>query len=605
VNLSAFPGLRRKTSTPGSASNRRAAMATISYSGSRLNALALARSGHAKHRTPGGLIITLAIAAVTLAPVLYVFAASFDASGIGEPYRFGLSGWEEMFSNAKTANAIAYSFILSARVPIAICFAIVIAWLLIRVDIPGGKFIEFALWFGFFLPTVPMVMGWTLLLDRNYGLINLALAKLPFVHGPVFAVDSVPGIMWLHLAMTTIPLMVILLTPAFRQLDAAYEEAADMAGASTWMTLRRITLPLLAPAIITAFLAALIRSLETFEVEQIVGTPVGIYVYATRIYDLISWEPPLLTQAMALAALFLLLLLILAVPYQMFLVKSKRSATLSGRGVLLKARMQPWWAWPASIGVMLYVAFSIVLPFATLIVGSFAKLFGFFFIDDAWTISHWLAVLLDATFLRSAVNSIVLGIAVGTLGLIVYSLIAWMLERGNLPGGSLVGIMVWLPWAIPGLVLGLTLLSLLLKAPLISGLYGTIVPLVIALVVKELPLGVQLLRTSVSQVSAELEEAAEVSGADFPFTFRKVILPLISPMAVSVFILVFAATIRDISTVVLIAAPGVRTLSLLMFDFASSGRLESAAVIGVLIAFLCVGMSFFAYRTGMRMEPDR
>ena len=95
---------------------------------------------------------------------------------------------------------------------------------------------------------------------------------------------------------------------------------------------------------------------------------------------------------------------------------------------------------------MLYVACSIILPFATLIVGSFAKLFGFFFIDDAWTVSHWLAVLLDETFLRSAVNSIMLGIAVGTLGLIVYSLIAWVLERGNLWGGSLVGIMVWLPW---------------------------------------------------------------------------------------------------------------------------------------------------------------
>ena len=579
-------------------------MASVSHSGSSLNALALAGSSLVKRRTRG-LIIALAIAAVTLAPVLYVFAASFDVAGIGEPYRFGLAGWEEVFSSAKTANAIAYSFILSARVPIAICIALLVAWLLIRVDIPGAKFIEFALWFGFFLPTVPMVMGWTLLLDRNYGLINLALAKLPFVQGPVFATDSVPGIMWLHLATTTVPIMVILLTPAFRQLDAAYEEAAGMAGASSWMTLRRVTLPLLAPAIITAFLAALIRSLETFEVEQIVGTPAGIYVYATRIYDLISWEPPLLTQAMALAALFLLLILMLAIPYQLFLIRSKPSATLSGRGVRLRARVQPWWAWPASIGVLAYVACSIGLPFATLIVGSFAKLFGFFFIEDAWTASHWSAVLLDENFLRSAANSIVLGIGVGTIGLILYSLIAWVLERGNLWGGSLIGIMVWLPWAIPGLVLGLTLLSLLLNLPLISGLYGTIVPLVIALVVKELPLGVQLLRTSVSQVSAELEEAAEVSGADFPYTFRRVTLPLISPMAVSVFILVFAATVRDISTVVLIATPGMRTLSLLMFDFVSSGRLESAAVIGVLIAFLSVGMSLFAYRIGMRMEPDR
>ena len=148
------------------------------------------------------------------------------------------------------------------------------------------------------------------------------LAKLPFVSGPVFSIHSVIGIMWAHLSLTTVPIMVILLTPALRQLDSTFEEAAEISGAGTLTTLFRVTVPLLTPAILTAFLASLIRSLETFEVEQLLGVPAGIFVYATRMFDLINWSPPLFPQAMALASLFLAILLAMALLYQGYLHRS-------------------------------------------------------------------------------------------------------------------------------------------------------------------------------------------------------------------------------------------------------------------------------------------
>jgi ABC-type Fe3+ transport system permease subunit len=116
-----------------------------------------------------------------------------------------------------------------------------------------------------------------------------------------------------------------------------------------------------------------------------------------------------------------------------------------------------------------------------------------------------------------------------------------------------------------------------------------------------MPIGIQLLRGALAQISAELEEAATMSGGTFLFIFRRVTLPLMAPALVSVFLLTFAGTIRDISTILLIAAPGTRTMSLLMFDFASSSRLESAAVVGVLIAFICLFMTALAARIGGRM----
>ena len=134
-----------------------------------------------------------------------------------------------------------------------------------------------------------------------------------------------------------------------------------------------------------------------------------------------------------------------------------------------------------------------------------------------------------------------------------------------------------------------------------SVIYGTIIPLILALIIKEMPIGVQMLKTSLGQLSPQLEEAAVMAGGTFGMIFRRITLPLIAPMLVSVFLLTFAGTIRDISTVVLVAAPGLRTISLLMFDYATAGRFESAAVIGVIIAMISVVITTVAFRIGVRM----
>jgi iron(III) transport system permease protein len=558
-----------------------------------------ARAPGMRYEWLAGLLLLILIGLVTLAPVAYVVVESFDVSPLGAPFRFGLDGWRDIVGSQRTWNSIIYSFILSVRVPIAILVALGISWLLIRIDIPGKRFIELSLLFGFFLPGVPMMMGWVLLLDKNYGLLNVLAQKLPFITEPVFSIYSIPGIMWVHLSLTTIPIMVILLAPAFRQLDAAYEEAAEMSGAGPLTAFRRVTLPLLAPAILTAFIAGLIRSLETFEVEQLLGVPANIYVYATRIFEMISREPPLFPQALALSTLFLAILFVLSGFYQLYLRRAGNRATITGKGGRLQSRKRAW-APLVSVLLILYVAFSIFLPLAVLIAGSLNKLFGFFFLDDPWTTNHWVQVISDDRFVRAVFNSISLGMMVGIIGVLAFSLLSWVIVRSRLWSRDLISFLVWLPWAIPGLVLGVTLLSLLLNVPGLNKLYGTLTPLILALLIKELPIGVQMIRAAIAQTSHELEEAGKMSGAHFRQIFHRVTLPLIAPTLISVFLLVFASTVRDISTVVLIAAPGTRTLSLLMFDFASSGRFESAAVVGVIIAVIALGVTAIAFRLGQR-----
>ena len=545
-----------------------------------------------------GAMFVLFIGLLTVVPILYVLVSSFDVANVGLPFKFGLDGWREIFSNSKTWSSVVYSFILAVRVPIATIVGFAIAWLLVRAAIPGSRLLELAFWFTFLLPALPLLLGWTLLIDENYGLLNVALMQLPFVTGPIFSIHSIGGIIWVHLAMTTVPIMVILLSPSLRQLDHSYEEAAEMSGAATFTKLRKITIPLVFPAIATSFILSLIRSLEAFEVERVLGTPVNINVYSTRIYDFISLEPPQFPQAMALSCLFLVVLLSLAIFYQRYLARAGDRAVVNGRGVRLRGAQRVWWHYIASGILWLYLAITLALPLIVLISGSLTRLFGFFFIPDPWTLEHWQVVFTDSRFLGAAATSFILGGLVGGVGILIFALIAWVLVRSTVPGRNLVSIMVWLPWAIPGLVLGVTLLSLILGTPGLSLLYGTIVPLILAMLIKELPIGVQLMRTAVGQVSGQLEEAAIMSGAQFGLIFRRITLPLVAPMLVSVFLLIFAGTLRDIGTVVLIATPGTQTLALLMFEFAVSGQLESAAVLGVIVAIICMVVTVISLRIG-------
>jgi iron(III) transport system permease protein len=548
-----------------------------------------------------GIALVLLVALVTVLPIAFVVANSFNVARPGQPWTFGLAGWQDaLFGNARTLAAIGYSFLFAMRAPLAVALAFLIAWLLIRVQVPGRDAIEVVLWLSFFLPALPMTLAWLLLLDQNYGVVNQMLKVLPIPLGPI-NIQSVLGILWVHMSLSTVPVMTILLLPAFRLMDASVEEAARVCGSTNGQVLRRITLPLLLPAILTALLAGLIRSLEAFEIEQLLGTRAGIYVYATRIYDLITFEPPQFPQAMALSTLFLGILFVLALLYQRF-VAGHSYATVTGRGMSRRPLLAGRWRYAASTALFAYLGFGILLPLGLLVIGSFMKLFGFFFIEAPFTATHWEKVLTSPQFGQALRNSLLTGLGTAGIGLLAYSVLGYVVARSTLTGRRLLGVLTWLPWAVPGMLLGIALLWLLLSAPVLGALYGTIGALLFALIVKELPLGVNLSSVAFAQVASELEQSSRVCGASWWTTYRRIMLPLIAPALVGVFAISFISALRDISTTVLLATPGTRTLSLLMFQFSMAGNMESAAVVGLIITALALAVALTARRLGLNLS---
>lgn len=541
------------------------------------------------------------VAVVVVPPVLVVVLGSFNSQSLGTGFHFTLDAWNAALSNSNSLSAIVTSFLLTARVPIGLAVAFTFAWALIRLDIPCKRLIEFGLWFAFFVPTLPLMLGWILLLDGHYGIISTAA---PFLG---LEIHSYWGIMWVHLTASTIPVIVIFLRPALENLDLGLEEAALMHGATRWQVWRTVTLPLIAPAVATAFLAGMVKGLEVFEVEQILGLPAGIQVFSTRIYALLGWEPPIYGEAMALSTMFLALMIVAAAYYVRFAARRGNAPTigLKGRQVQHAPRTVVTWSFFGAIAG--YFLLGLLLPLAMAVLGSFSRLFGFMSVDNPLTFSHWADVLGAEAFTGAIRTSVAVGLGVAVVGTIVYGGLGWAMSRAPSRSRSwrVVGVLVWMPWAVPGILLGVAYLVIFLNVPVVRQFHGTVLPMVLVLLIMTMPLAVSMAQSAASQIPREFEEASLMAGAGRLAMLRTVTLPLMAPMMISVFLFALMQTLRDISATVLLATPDTRTLPLLMFSYTSSGNLEAASVVGVIIALtalvITLGVLKLARRVGVEM----
>lgn len=541
-----------------------------------------------------GLIVVVGF--LVLTPLFLMILNSFQTARPGQPIVWGLEGWVKAFSTPGIVKAMINTFNLAVtRQTIALIIGSFFAWLIARTDIPMKGTLEFFFWLSFFLPALPEAMGWILLLDPKYGLLNQGLMGLG-VSQPLFNIYSFWGIVWAHMG-GTISVKVMLLAPAFRNLDAALEEASKISGASGWHTFFHIVIPVMMPAILVTTILGLIRSLEAFEIELLLGTPIGLQVYSTKIHELVTWEPPQFAPAMALSTVFLGILLLM-VALQRRYIANRNYETVTGRGFSVRRTPLGRWRYPAFALVLCFAMVVTIVPTSLLLLGTFMKLFGFFSIADPWTLDNWRATLTDPVLLRSLWNTLAIGLGSGVIGVLFFAVIAYMIVKTRNAGRWLLDFLSWLPWSIPGILLGVALLWTFLQTKIFLPIYGTIYLLMIAMVIKSMPFGTQMIKSVLIQLGSDLEEASKVCGGTWFHTFRRVILPLAMPALITVGLVGFISAARDISTVVLLGSGKSRTLSLLMLDFAAGAEFEKATVVAVIIVGLVVGAALSARALG-------
>jgi iron(III) transport system permease protein len=544
--------------------------------------------------------LLLLLVLLVLYPVVMVVLSSFQTSRPGQAAAWSLEAWRVALADPSMAQAIWNTLLLIvAQHGISLPIAVALAWVLARTDIPGAHWLEFLFWIAFFLPALPVTLGWILLLDPEYGLLNQIALALPFIGHPVFNIYSFWGIVWAHLGHSSIAVKVMLLTPAFRNLDASLEEASRIAGASTLGTVWRVAVPLMAPALLVVALLATIHSLQAFEIEAILGPPFQFFIFSTKVYRLINQEPPLFASATALSTSVLLLVLPL-ICLQRWVTTRRSYTTVSGQFRAGKVRLGRWRlpVFALVLGIALLIT---VVPFTLLVLGTFMKLFGFFNLAQPWTTEHWGRVFQDPIFLTSVRNTLALALGTALVAVALFSLTAYVAVRTHYPARGVLDFVSWFPSTLPGIILGLGLLWVFLGNPLLRPVYGTLAILIIATVISTMTLGVQIIKSHLVQFSFELEEAARIGGGSWWHVYRHVVLPLLTPVLLLVGAVSFISAARNVSTVALLATSGTRPLSLLQLDFMVEGRYEAAAVVGVIVVLLTTGIALLARVFGLRL----
>jgi len=537
---------------------------------------------------------------IVLYPLVLILINSFNTATIAEPPVYGLKAWREAFSEygiwRSLWNSVKIGIVLQV---IALPLGIFVSWLLARTNILFANVFEFGFWISFFLPSLATTFGWMLMLDPSTGLINAWLRQIPFLSGLNFDIYSFAGIIWVHLVSTGVSTKVMLMTPAFRRMDASMEEASRMSGASAFTTMWRITVPAMTPVIVVVFLLSIIRIFSSFEIELLLGVPWSFYVYSTKIVDLARQEPPLVNQAAALGSIILVFLAAF-IPIQRKLITRRQFTTVTGQ---FKPKIIDLGAWryPATAFVALVIFVLDVVPLLSVLGGSFMTRFGFFNLPKTWTLEYWKMALSDPRILQGLHNTLIVAVSAGLVGAVLFSLIGYVLVRTKLPGRAALDSICWLPSAIPGVLSGLGLLWMFLGTPFFRPFYGTLVLLMIAQMLGGITLSTQILKANFVQLGKELEESSRMSGAGFWRTYLRIVFPLMAQTMVMVGVIKFMFAAQHNSAIILLATSETRTLSLLALDQVAAGYREVASITIIMVTLLTLGLAIVARSFGLKV----
>ena len=531
------------------------------------------------------LLLTLVVGFLVLYPIVMLLLGSFAPDGAASG--FTLDGYRTAFADEAARKAAWTTLWLAlVRAVLAVIVAVFMAWAIMRTDMPGAKFFHRLMLLSFFFPTLPLVLAWIILLSSRSGTLNVWLRGLLGIDGRSgpFDIFSYYGIIFVGV-MTWAPFLYLLIVPAFRAVDPALEEAARMSGASDFQAIRRITVPLLWPAVLGAFGIAFVRMAESFETEQLLGVPADIYVFTTQIYAYIGQDvQPRYGPAIALSTVFVVVILALLL-LQNRVLRGRSFVTVSGKDYRLRTMRLGRAKYLVFAVVVLFNIVSIGLPTVFLVIGSFQRSLSQFSMRG-FTLQNW-DVLSNSAIWNSLVNTLIVGVAAATLGVALVTIVSYVVVRTKFALRHTLDILTWVPYMVPSFVLGVGFLWVALRGfPMPIVLYGSLTLLVVAFIVRLMPIGSRVMNGTTVQLSAELEEAARMSGASWIVGFRRIVLPLLTPAVGICWLIFMGVVIRDLSTVILLTGPDTQLLSVQFFSYWRTASLESAAVIGLLMTVL-------------------
>ena len=493
---------------------------------------------------PWPTLLLAIVAAVVILPLIFLILGSFSTARMPGEFSLATMGmqnhikvWSDPGTVAVFTNTAIY---VAGSTALGLSFAIILAWLVERTDLPGKLWIYAAVPMTLAMPGMLQSMAWVLLLSPKIGFINKTLMNAFGWETAPLNIYSLGGMIFVE-GLRLVPTAFLMLVPLLKSMDPSLEEAAAMSGANGLRTLRKVTLRLLLPGLMAVGIYQFITALEVFEVPGILGLPAGIYVFSTKIFAALNTANfiPNYGEANSLALLYLVIAVIATIVYSKVIAKSERFSIVTGKGYRPRIQKLGAWRYTAFALIGFYLLFSVILPTLVLAYISFMPflqtptLASF----SRFTWANYKNVF-EMEHIRVVLWNTIWMVLVTSTATVAFSFaVSLVIVRSKFWGRKLLDQLVFLPHAIPGIVIGLAMLWFFIKFDKLGfSMFGSIWSVCIVFVIGFMSYGTRAMNAAILQIHRDLEEAAQTSGAPQWRVMWRVFVPLLLPTFVGVWI---------------------------------------------------------------------
>ena len=563
---------------------------------------------------PYNIIVLIAVVLLVyliVLPLLDMIATTFElaqrdirAVGGGKAGDFTLYYWQRLLASELSWTMLIKPLINSLVIGVcvsvcAILLGSILAWLMVRSDLPFKKFFSLAVIIPYMIPSWCKSQAWlsmfkTARLGGAPGFMASLGLDVPewLAYGPV----AIIIVLTLHYYAYTY----LLVSSALNSINSELEEMGEIQGAGKAMILRKITLPLVLPAILSAVILTFSKAIGTFGTINYLGSPVQYYTLSSQLYMNINSRD---TQTGFAMAILMIIIASIAVFVNQKLIGSRKSyATIGGKGgrstlIGLGKVGRP----VITAALFVFFAVGIIMPIVILVMESFMLKEGISSLDN-FTLHYWIGesnpqimeglpgIFKNDEFINSLFNSLRLTLVNGVFGTIFGQLLGYITAKGRgRLHGKLVEQLVFIPYLIPSVAFGGIYLSMfsqpqqIFGVTLVPALYGTFALLTLVSVVKHLPFAARAGTSNMLQISGELEEAATIEGAGFFRRFVKIVFPLSKGGFISGFMLIFVSIMKELDLIILIMTPTTSTLPYLAFRYQNGNSPQASDCVAIVM----------------------
>jgi len=536
----------------------------------------------------------LVVAALVLLPVGMLVYTSLRVEEFGETAYFSLEKYTEFVFAPRMLRSIGNTLLVSTGATLlAGLFGIVLAWTHARTNTPGRRALEPLTLIPFFLSPYVGAIAWSYLAAPRVGLLNGWLRGLPGLGEDPLSVYNRGGIVWV-LALFFTPVMYLFVIGSLRRMDPALEESARTSGSSVLGVARRITLPLVTPAILSGAILVFVSSAGEFGVPLALGSPFKIETMTTQIYNLTSGSAIDYNASAALSTVLAAITLAFVFIHRK-IVLPRSYTTITGKGYRPAIVDLGRWRWAALGFNLVYLLMAVLLPLLALFLVSISVRWEGRFEPGAITLANYAYVFTYPLSARAVWNSLKLAVAGATLCMVLALLVGYAVHRGRGRGRAALDVVSSLPVGFPGIVLAMGILIAYIRTPV----YATLWILLIGYVTRYMPYGQRMVSSMLLALSAELDQSSRTSGASWLTTVRRISLPLLKPGILAGWLLLFVIFLREFPISVLLYKGGLEVLSVAVRYFVEhESAVRTAAVAMVQVGLLLVAILVFRRLAG-------